>query len=1040
MSVIERVRQDREDLARVLKKHAGIRRIVEDLYPDTAHFIYELLQNAEDTGASEAAFVLSADRLVFEHNGRTFDEADIRAITDIGEGTKAEDDEQIGRFGIGFKAVFAYTETPRIWSPSYAFEISEMVLPSEIPPNPGLGDRTRFEFPFNSGKKPQAQQAFSEVRDGLEEISDNTLLFLSNIEEIQWRIDSDREGRLLRIPHSAHYIEILREIDRRPTESAHFLRFAEPVDGLERQHIAIAFELEPLSGDQRSDTRASFARQFRIVPAERGCVAVYFTAAKETSNLRFHLHAPFVPELSRSSIKETPANEPLYLQLAGLAALSLSSIRDLGLLDRDFLAVLPNSQDAIPAPYAPIRDAIVDAMNERPLTPTHAGGHAPANRLLQAEAGLKALLDREDVRFLIDGDDDPRDWAVAATRRNSEVDRFLLDLDIEHWGVEQFVETLHDRFSNRRRLCHTTYTWRQGPDRPFLDWMRRKPAEWHRALYALFHRELESDLDRFDKICIVRLSDGEYGTGSECYFPTPETREDPIHPRVAEDTYAGGGTRTEQTGARAFLEGIGVREMGEFQQVEAILERRYADPARIPPWKTHESDLRRFIALVEKDRTAGSLFEEYFILQRAEGLWSKPGGLYLDTPYLETGLEAYYRPLGSESGRAALSDSYRTFDMLAQLIPFARMCGVADRLEIATVSCTDNPEKEHLHRAPGTIPTDTGIDRDFAIPGFEALFEIPTRALSHLVWNTLSNRSHNKNILKATFRYNQSNYQHSADSQLVHQLRNAAWVPQRDSEFVRPAEALRDLLPDGFPFDSGWPWLGAIRFGAETEKRAEQLRRTQEIAAELGFPDDAALADGRRFAEQAPNTRQRILAQLEGPVDLPKREPGNRDRRAAAVREEARKAPGRTTEKRPRSVSVNRDATKREKTGPYLRDLYTNADGVTICQACKDRLPFRLADGSYFFEAVEFLPDLQKHHHQNYLALCPNHAAMLMHTNGSKDEMKGRFLTLNGNELELTLADQPVTVYFTDTHLADLRVVIEVEHQDQPHSRLCTLA
>ena len=39
----------------------GIRRIVEDLYPDTAHFIYELLQNAEDTGASEAAFVLTAD-------------------------------------------------------------------------------------------------------------------------------------------------------------------------------------------------------------------------------------------------------------------------------------------------------------------------------------------------------------------------------------------------------------------------------------------------------------------------------------------------------------------------------------------------------------------------------------------------------------------------------------------------------------------------------------------------------------------------------------------------------------------------------------------------------------------------------------------------------------------------------------------------------------------------------------------------------------------------------------------------------------------
>ena len=443
MSVIERVRRDREELARVLKSHAGIRRIVEDLYPDTAHFIYELLQNAEDTQASEVAFVLSSDGLVFEHNGHTFDEKDIRGITDIGAGTKAEDDEQIGRFGIGFKAVFPYTDTPRIWSPSHSFSISEMVLPSEIPSYPKLGERTRFEFPFNSGKKPR-DQAFAEVRDGLEEISDYTLLFLAHIEEIQWRVEGGREGRLLRIPHSDHHIEILREIDRRPTESAHFLRFAEPVHGLERQRAAIAFELEPRDEGAPLEPSAHFASQFRIAAAERGRVAVYFTAAKETSNLRFHLHAPFIPELSRSSIKDTPSNEPLFQQLAGLAARSLFAIRDLGLLDREFLAVLPNSHDKIPSPYTQIRSAIVDAMNQQPLTPKHSGGHAPAARLLQAEAGLKALLDRDDIRFLVDTEDEPLDWAVAATLRNSNIDRFLRDLDVEQWGVEQLVEALNE--------------------------------------------------------------------------------------------------------------------------------------------------------------------------------------------------------------------------------------------------------------------------------------------------------------------------------------------------------------------------------------------------------------------------------------------------------------------------------------------------------------------------------------------------------------------------------------------------------------------
>ena len=79
---------------------------------------------------------------------------------------------------------------------------------------------------------------------------------------------------------------------------------------------------------------------------------------------------------------------------------------------------------------------------------------------------------------------------------------------------------------------------------------------------------------------------------------------------------------------------------------------------------------------------------------------------------------------------------------------------------------------------------------------------------------------------------------------------------------------------------------------------------------------------------------------------------------------------------------------------------------------------------------MEFLAELEKHHQQNYLALCPNHAAMFMHANGSKDEMKDRLLALDGSELKLTLADQLVTVYFTDTHVADLRIVIEVDDQD----------
>lgn len=91
-------------------------KILSDLYTDDSHFIYEILQNAEDAGASEIAFMLYKDRLEILHNGRTFNEADVRAITKIAFSTKESDVNTVGKFGLGFKSVYSITDTPEIHS------------------------------------------------------------------------------------------------------------------------------------------------------------------------------------------------------------------------------------------------------------------------------------------------------------------------------------------------------------------------------------------------------------------------------------------------------------------------------------------------------------------------------------------------------------------------------------------------------------------------------------------------------------------------------------------------------------------------------------------------------------------------------------------------------------------------------------------------------------------------------------------------------------------------------------------------------------
>lgn len=1024
MSVIEEVRREREDLARVLKRHTGIRRIVEDLYPDSAHFIYELLQNAEDTGADEVVFTLSNTGLVFEHNGRPFDRRDIEAITDIGEGTKAADDDKIGRFGVGFKAVFAYSETPHIWSPKFSFKITDLVLPSPLEPILELGERTRFEFPFNNPKK-KPEKAYAEIKAGLDEIAETTLLFLSHLRSIRWQVDQSAFAEVQRLQHGANHFEVLKQSRGQISTSSHFLKFERPVEGLEKQRVAVAFPLDFLPNVNRLDIAIPFDRQMRVVAAAPGRVAVFFPAEKETSGLRFHLHAPFVPELSRASIKETPANEPLFQQLATLTAASLHQIRDLGLLTTDFLAVLPNPQDQVPSRYEVITAAIVDGMNNESLTPTYSKGFAPAKQLLQAKAALKDLLSEQDIKFLVEDAKAHAQWAVGAAQKNSNADRFLSGLDITECDVDEFVDILVAHGSVGARYVRGGFV--MGPDEAFTAWLREKPADWHQRLYSFLYTELNpaNDCVRFKGAQIVRLSNGSYSIGSACFFPSEGNEHDQLLPRVDANAYSSGRSKMQRDTAKKFLAEIGVREVGEAEEVEAILKQRYTAAV----FKPRKQDLRRFIALVEKDPTKAKLFADYYVFEGQDNKWRKPGSVFLDTPFFDTSLTAYYDAIGKKAERIALADGYVDCGVpMKRLREFAEAVGVQTRLEVARVGCVSNPQYSYL-RAVGGERYTSPIDCDYAIVGFEGLLRNWSLELARLIWCTMAALPSQPNYLQATYRKNESWGARNADSQLLHQLRKAAWIPQGTAGvFVRPKDASRDLLPEGFPFDAGSTWLKVIGFGQEVAKKSEEQRNREAVAREFGFADHASLERAKRFAAFSPEEQERILADRERTpsVDLPERESANPERRADRVGTKAADAPDRRTEERTRSISVGRDEVKHEA-GHYLSQQYTNADGEMICQLCKGALPFKLDNGTEYFEKVEFLLELKKRHHQNYLALCPNHAAMFQYANGSRDSIKAAFAELVGNDLQVVLAQQETTIYFTKTHIADLRAVIKVD-------------
>lgn len=1020
--------------------------IFEDFYPDQAHFVFELLQNAEDAGATEVSFALTTDGCRFGHNGtRPFTESDVRAITGIHNSTKTRASDQIGKFGVGFKSVFVYTLTPTIHSDDFSFRISRLVMPEPVARDPSIGTRTTFWLPFNNPNKPP-QVAFSEVGAGLNELAETTLLFLSNIESIKWEIDGEPSGEVLRIERADFHIEVLKQISGRTTTDSNFLKFDRPVVGLANQRVSIAFALDFLPNVQAFSSDKPLAQQLKIVSTP-GQVAVFFPANKETSGLRFHLHAPFVPELSRASIKETPANEPLFEQLATLAASSLHTIRNLGLLSTDFLAVLPNSQDHLGSRYVRIRDSVYEEMRTKPLTPTHSKGHAPAKYLVQAKSSLKELLNSEDIEFLIEYDDEPPQWAASRALQGTNVERFMNGLEIRDWDVEAFIDCIDQKASE--------INWR-GTDKEFMAWLSEKSAEWHQQLYALLARDSEAqdELHRLKRCRIVRLTDGAHSVGENCHFPDDLDLKSSGVPYVDPTVYSTGRSKAQQESARKFLEDVGVTNVGERQLVEAILRSRYSTDTRALNQREYVTHMRRFIKLLDENPSCASLFSSFNLFVGKDKKWHKPADIYLDAPYRDTALRQYFGILDASNQPFPLADFYQSLPIdTLKVTRFAEKLGCHTKITIAKLFCEQNPRWSYLSSVYGERYTNP-INRDYGISRFHLLVAKKSEKLALLVWNTMNSlpdtghgydSTSHQNPLRAVYRKNERGGARFDDSQLVCQLRDEAWVPQRGGRFVRPALARAELLPDGFNFDPGRPWIKAVQFGrdvqlqnertqAEAAAAIEQQRKQQDAAEALGFVDAET---ARKLAEIPTDELKLIVEKWErrekaGSTnsEFPERESPNHERRAQRLAERVRAAPKKSYEIRSRSVRAS-DKNSRQLARPYLGDLYTNPAGEMICQACHQAMPFRLADGSPYFEAPELLAETSAELAENHLALCPTCCAKWRHARTTSDaELIAQLKSAQTPEVTVELAAKRAVIRFVQVHLDDIRTIISVTVTD----------
>lgn len=200
---IQEIRQRRkESHVDVLDSLAGAIDRLEKAFPGQWHFLMEFIQNADDAGSTQLSIDISRDEIRVLNDGARFDEADVESICKVGRSSKTyseKGEDYIGYLGVGFKSVFLISDNPQIYSGDYQFEFDKHAWdqPEETPWQiyplwindksqdiAKNGHTTGFKIPLSENVD---DEMFDKLIDEVsaEQVTDRTLLFLRNLEEIK---------------------------------------------------------------------------------------------------------------------------------------------------------------------------------------------------------------------------------------------------------------------------------------------------------------------------------------------------------------------------------------------------------------------------------------------------------------------------------------------------------------------------------------------------------------------------------------------------------------------------------------------------------------------------------------------------------------------------------------------------------------------------------------------------------------------------------------------------------------------------------------
>ena len=397
--------------------------VSESIFSRSAHFILELLQNAEDAGSilgngrGEIEFHISPTRIKVIHNGVPFKDANVDAICGVRSSKKPEEGT-LGYLGIGFKSVFKVSDCPQIHSGGFHFKFDKGALPNpanepwQITPiwiddapeslDPAL---TTFIIPFRSS------EAYEQTLQELQKLDVHIFLFLKWLRRLN--IVDEAKGKRtlienlgevnrvasLRKDSQTHRFVVFRRVSPVPPEVAKdtSLEFYKR-QTVKQREIVLAFRVDDSDNLQAIEDASAL-----------GSVSSFLPLVEERSGAKFLIQSDFLVQPGREAIQyELSWNHWLIREAAELAKEAVEEFKKHPKWKEQFLPVFKFTsywaQPAFAKLFGPrLQQPLENHLKNAHVYPTQLGPHVKPEQAVIPDENVGTLVSDADLPFLFPG-------------------------------------------------------------------------------------------------------------------------------------------------------------------------------------------------------------------------------------------------------------------------------------------------------------------------------------------------------------------------------------------------------------------------------------------------------------------------------------------------------------------------------------------------------------------------------------------------------------------------------------------------------------